>query len=397
MTTNLERSRALSPESPATVEHDAGAEHRVEVRVGAETFRLTAAAADFLSAAAAENTKRAYAGDFRHFVRWCDRARRRSMPATPEDIANYLAELATGSTDDDADANTNAATNTNADAHDDAATAARATATIKRRVAAIRLAHKAAGHVDPTGHVVVERTLAGIVRTLGSRQDRSQPLTKEHLAAAVRAMDDGSLRSLRDRTLLLVGFAGAFRRSELVAIRVEDVRSSDAGVLIDVRRSKTDQTGRGQVKTIPRLPGPRRLCPARSLADWCDRSGIVAGPVFRGLTRSGDVRGTALHDGEVSRIVKRSVAAIGLDPAGYSGHSLRAGFVTSARAEGAPDHLVMRQTGHTDPRSLAIYTRPEDLFVASPLAWLRWDDAPRAEERRPDASAGESPAGPSSG
>src|SRR5690606_33511769 len=178
-------------------------------------------------------------------------------------------------------------------------------------------------------------------------------------------------------------------RSELVAIRVEDVRSSDAGVLIDVRRSKTDQSGRGHVKAIPRLPGPRRLCPARSLADWCDRSGIVAGPVFRGLTRSGDVRGTALHDGEVSRIVKRSVAAIGLDPAVYSGHSLRAGFVTSARAEGAPDHLVMRQTGHTDPRSLAIYTRPEDLFVANPLAWLRWDDSSRAEERRPDASAGE--------
>lgn len=391
MASNVEQSPALTPGSPATVERDAGARGRVEVRVGAETFQLTAAAADFLSAAAAANTKRAYAGDFRHFVRWCDRERRTSMPATPADIANYLAELATGPTRDGADTHAH----DDADAHDDAASAARATATIKRRVAAIRLAHKAAGHVDPTGHVVVERTLAGIVRTLGSRQDRSQPLTKEHLAAAVRVMDDGSLRSLRDRTLLLVGFAGAFRRSELVAIRVEDVTSSDAGVLIDVRRSKTDQTGRGQVKAIPRLPGPRRLCPARSLADWCDRSGIVAGPVFRGLTRSGDVRGTALHDGEVSRIVKRSVAAIGLDPAGYSGHSLRAGFVTSARAEGAPDHLVMRQTGHTDPRSLAIYTRPEDLLAANPLAWLRWDDTAGAAERRPDASAAEPPAGPS--
>ncbi len=234
---------------------------------------------------------------------------------------------------------------------------------------------------------MVERTLAGIVRTLGSRQDRSQPLTKERLAEAVRAIDDGSLRSLRDRTLLLVGFAGAFRRSELVAIRIGDVTFSDAGVLIDVRRSKTDQVGRGHVKAIPRLPGPRRLCPARTLADWCERAGIVAGPVFRGLTRSGDVRGTALHDGEVSRIVKRAVAAAGLDPTGYSGHSLRAGFVTTARAEGVPDHLVMTQTGHTDPRSLAIYTRPEDLFVSNPLSWLRWDDPSGVAEGRASAPA----------
>jgi integrase len=374
MSSNVERSPAVSSSLPATVQPGTDGRPRVEIQVGSETFRLTGAAADFLSAAAADNTKRAYAGDFRHFVGWCDRESRTSMPATPEDIANYLAELATGSTGEGADGDA------------DAATAARATATIKRRVAAIRLAHKAAGHIDPTGHVVVERTLAGIVRTLGSRQDRSQPLTKQRLAQAVRAIDDGSLRSLRDRTLLLVGFAGAFRRSELVAIRVEDVTFSEAGVLVDVPRSKTDQAGHGRVKAIPRLPGPRRLCPARSLADWCDRSGVVAGPVFRGLTRAGDVRGTALHDGEVSRIVKRAVTAIGLDPSGFSGHSLRAGFVTTARAEGVPDHLVMSQTGHTDPRSLAIYTRPEDLFVANPLSWLRWDDSPDAvPPRTPDA------------
>ena len=377
MSSNVERSPAVPSSLRTTVEPGTDARPRVEIRVGAETFRLTEAAADFLSAAAAENTKRAYAGDFRHFVGWCDRESRTSMPATPEDIANYLAELATGSTGE--------GTRRDGDGDADAASAARATATIKRRVAAIRLAHKAAGHIDPTGHVVVERTLAGIVRTLGSRQDRSQPLTKQRLAQAVRAIDDGSLRSLRDRTLLLVGFAGAFRRSELVAIRVEDVTFSEAGVLVDVPRSKTDQAGRGRVKAIPRLPGPRRLCPARSLADWCDRSGVVAGPVFRGLTRAGDVRGTALHDGEVSRIVKRAVTAIGLDPAGFSGHSLRAGFVTTARAEGVPDHLVMSQTGHTDPRSLTIYTRPEDLFVANPLSWLHWDDSPEGgASRTPD-------------
>ena len=376
---HLEHAPDRSPSAPAAAGTEAGA--TVAVTVGAETFRLTAAAAAFLGAAAADNTKRAYAGDFRHFVRWCEREGRASMPASPEDIANYLAELATGHVD--------------ADPGVEPAAEARATATIKRRVAAIRLAHKAAGHVDPTGHVVVERTLAGIVRTLWSRQDRSHPLTKERLAQAVRAIEDGSLRALRDRTLLLVGFAGAFRRSELVAIRVEDVTFSDAGVLIDVRRSKTDQVGRGHTKAIPRLPGPRRLCPARSLTDWCERSGITAGPVFRGLTRAGDVRGTALHDGEVSRIVKRAVAATGLDPAGYSGHSLRAGFVTTARAEGVPDHLVMTQTGHTDPRSLAIYTRPEDLFVANPLAWLRWDDPPGVAKPGPDAPAvGAPPFGP---
>lgn len=345
--TPLERHESGTPTTAAVDE-------RVDVRVGAETFRLTPDAAAFMHASAADNTKRAYAADFAHFARWCDRGGRTSMPAAPEDIANYLAGLATG---------------TGGEAGD-----AKAPATIKRRVAAIRLAHKAAGHIDPTGHVVVERTLAGIVRTLGSRQERSEPLTKDLLAQAVRALDGGGLAALRDRALLLVGFAGAFRRSELVAIRVDDLAFSDAGVLIHVRRSKTDQQGRGRVKAIPYLDGPRLLCPAHSLADWCERSGIVAGPVFRGLTRSGEVRGTGLHDGEVSRIVKRAVAAIGLNPARYSGHSLRAGFVTTARGEGVPDHLVMSQTGHTDPRSLAVYTRPEDLFVANPLSWLRWSE-----------------------
>lgn len=336
-----------------------GAGARVEVRVGRETFRLSPDAAAFLRAAAAENTRRAYAADFAHFSSWCERTGRPPMPAAPEDIANYLADLAVG-----------------AEGCDGAGSAdPRATATIKRRVAAIRLAHKAAGHVDPTGHVVVERTLAGIVRTLGSRQARAQPLTKDLLVQAVRALDGDGLAARRDRALLLVGFAGAFRRSELVAIQREDLTFSDAGVVIHVRRSKTDQQGRGQVKALPHLPGPRLLCPARSLADWCGAAGIVAGPVFRGLSRGGgEVRGTGLHDGEVSRVVKRAMAAIGLDPAGFSGHSLRAGFVTTARAEGVPDHLVMAQTGHRDPRSLAVYTRPEDLFAANPLAWLRWGD-----------------------
>jgi len=325
---------------------------RVEVRVGTERFRLTPDAAAFLHASAAESTKRAYAGDFAHFLAWCRREQRRGIPAAPEDIANYLAELATGGEGDGVHA--------------------KATATIKRRVAAIRLAHKAAGHVDPTGHVVVERTLAGIVRTLGSHQGRAQPLTKDLLVRTVRALDGGGLGALRDRTVLLVGFAGAFRRSELVAIQAGDVTFSDAGVLIHLRRSKTDQQGRGRDKAIPRLAGPRLLCPARSLADWRDRSSITTGPLFRGLTRAGDVRATALHPGEVGRIVKRAVASVGIDPAGYSGHSLRAGFVTTARAEGVPDHLVMAQTGHSDPRSLGIYTRPEDLFVANPWAWLSW-------------------------
>ena len=348
----IEEDRSGSPASPG-VERPRNGE-KIEVRVGSATFRLTPDAAAFLHASAADNTRRAYAGDFAHFASWCNRSGCSSLPAAPDDIANYLAGLAVGHAADGTDA--------------------RATATIKRRVAAIRLAHKVAGHIDPTGHVVVERTLAGIVRTLGSLQDRAEPLTKQLLVRAVRALDGGGLAALRDRTLLLVGFAGAFRRSELVGIATEDLTFSDAGVVIHVRRSKTDQRGRGQVKAIPHLDGSRLLCPARSLADWCDRSGIVSGPVFRGLTRAGEVRGTALHDGEVSRVVKRAVAAAGVDPPGFSGHSLRAGFVTTARAEGVPDHLVMSQTGHSDPRSLAIYTRPDDLFVANPLAWLHWGD-----------------------
>src|SRR5690606_34976480 len=278
----------------------------VEIRVGEALFRLSPAAAQFVRAASAENTRRAYSADLADFVRWCERRDRSALPAAPDDIANYLADLAV-----DAEAPATGATGDG----DGSSGPRRAVATIRRRVAAIRMAHKAAGLVDPTSHVLVEQTLDGIVRTFGSSQARAEPLTQDLLVRAVQAIDASTLRGLRDRALLLVGFAGAFRRSELVSLRVEDLAATVQGIVVTVRRSKTDQHGRGLAKALPYVDGPRAVCPARALQDWLGRTGMVTGPIFRGFTRSGDVRAVALHPGEVNRIVKRAVAAIGLDPA----------------------------------------------------------------------------------
>jgi integrase len=233
-------------------------------------------------------------------------------------------------------------------------------ATIARRVAAIAKAHAARGISDPTKSELVRATLRGIRRTRGRAQRQAKPLIKEDLFVVLEAMDD-SVKDVRDRALLLIGFAGGLRRSELVAIDVNDIEHVRQGVVINIRRSKTDQEGRGRKVGIPH--GRTRWCPVIALSEWSELAGIFDGPVFRPVDRHGCMADSQLSGEAVSLVIKERVAAVGFDANYYSGHSLRAGLATSAAAAGASSWKIRAQTGHASDATLARYIRDADMFI----------------------------------
>jgi integrase len=255
-----------------------------------------------------------------------------ALPATPQTVAAYLASLA----------------------------ASHKPATLSRRLAAINAAHELANHPSPTGTSLVSLTLSGIKRKVGTRQRQVRPVMTEDLRKVVGNME-GDLVGTRDKALLLVGFAAALRRSELVALEVKDVDWVDGGVVVTIRKSKTDQEGRGQEIGIPYGATPQ-TCPVVALRSWLVASGIEEGALFRKVDQWGNVGLNALHPGTVADVVKRHVAVLGLDPAQFAGHSLRAGLATSAAEGGANEIQIMAQTRHKSSAMVKRYIRRGNLF-----------------------------------
>ena len=214
-------------------------------------------------------------------------------------------------------------------------------ATIAVKVAAISAAHKTAGQPDPTKAEEVRLVLAGIRRKLGTRPQKKAPIGRAELAAMVAALPD-SLAGKRNRALILLGFAGAFRRSELVALDVEDLRINGE-LKVTIRKSKTDQEGRGMVKVIPRFNND--LCPVAALTAWLDAAEIKSGAVFCEIDKWGHSHGR-LTGQSVARIVKAVASGAGLDPRQFAGHSLRSGFITTAYAAGASATDIAEVSGH---------------------------------------------------
>ncbi len=239
---------------------------------------------EFIAAATSANTLRAYDSDLAHFLAWGG-----VIPADPATMARYLA------------------------AHAESLTMA----TLARRIVAIRRAHVLGGVPDPTKTELVRLTIRGIRRRHGQPQHRVAPLKIEQLVKIVSRLG-GETRDLRDRALLLVGFAGAFRRSELIAADCKWIKQGERGIVITLPRSKTDQEGRGRDVAIPRIGGP--ICPVAALDSWLATSGIANGPLFRPVSKAGRVLENPLSASALAIIVKRRVARIGLDPARYSGH-----------------------------------------------------------------------------
>jgi len=294
----------------------------------AETSTLPAAAglaesaARYAAAAVSENTSRAYRADWTHFSAFCAAAGIEPMPASAEVIGAYITSLA------------------------DAGAAA---ATIDRRLSTIRAAHRAAGHEPPSSEAL--RLLRrGIRRTIGTAQQQAAALGVEDVRRIVATLPADCIDdAARDRAVILVGFAAALRRSEVAALQLDDVRFETAGMVITLRRSKTDQEGAGRTVAVP-YARRAEVCAVRALLAWIDRAGITSGSLF------------GIGEKTVCRIVQRAADRAGIDAARVSGHSLRAGFATAAAAAGVHERDIQRQTGHKSTNVLRRYIRAGEVW-----------------------------------
>ncbi len=287
---------------------------------------------EFIRASKAENTLRGYQSDWRNFCAWCESRGLCPLPAAPETVAAYIAECA----------------------------GRLKVGSIQRRLNAIAEAHKAVGLESPTHNALVRNTLKGIRRTLGTAATQKAPTLTADIRAMLDATDEG-LIGQRDRALILLGFAGAFRRSELVGLDVEDCAFGKDGLTVTLRRSKTDQQGVGRKIGIPYGSNPE-TCPVRTAQTWLELAGLSAGPLFRSINRHGRVRPGRLSGIDVARVVKKLADRAGLDAAKYAGHSLRAGHATSAAIAGASERSIMNQTGHRSVKMVRRYIRDGSLF-----------------------------------
>lgn len=293
---------------------------------------LSLEAIDYGRAALSPNTMRAYRADWAEFQAWCVARGRSPLPATPATVANFASVLAD---------------------------AGKRVSTISRKLAAIRYYHRGAGHDVPTDNAGVAAILKGIRRTVGVAPRQKAPATADVIHQLLAHVPRDTLQGKRDRALLLLGFAGAFRRSELVRIQVKDLTFNGKGVDVFLGRSKTDQEGKGQSVAI--LNG-KSLLPVQRLQDWLAASGIVEGPVFHSMGRGDRLLPEALTPQSVALIVKRYADLAGLDAAKLSGHSLRAGFITSAADNRASISRIMEVSRHRDPRSVETYVRRADRY-----------------------------------
>lgn len=280
----------------------------------------------YLLAALSTNTQKAYHNDVQHFMRWGGK-----IPATDKKVAQYLAHYAP----------------------------ILSVATLTRRVTAIHQAHQHSGLASPTKTALVKTTLQGIRRIHGSAQRRVLPLLHAELNRWVSTQK--GMRGLRDQALLLVGFAGAFRRSELINIQCQHVSFVRQGMVIHLPRSKTDPLGAGRDVAIP-YAATAKSCAVLALKSWLTVADIQQGMVFRRVNRYGQVLAHGLTAQSVALVVKRCVTQLGLKPADYAGHSLRAGLVTSAVLAGVDVWRIRKQTGHQSDAMLQRYIRDSQLF-----------------------------------
>ena len=277
----------------------------------------------------ASNTLRAYQSDFKDFSAFCSKNGLSSMPTDPKILALYLTHLSSNSK----------------------------FSTLKRRIASISVIHKMKGHYLDTKHPVVMENLHGIKRVKGSNQKSKKPILISDLRLIINAIDQSKQlenKKIRDKAIMLVGFSGGFRRSELVAINNDDIEFVTEGVKIFIRRSKTDQSGEGMTKAIPYFDN-KLFCPVTNLKKWIEYSKINSGKIFD------------ISDKSVALIIKKYALLAGLDATKYGGHSLRSGFATSTAESGAEERTIMAMTGHKTTQMVRRYIQEANLFKNNAL------------------------------
>lgn len=282
-----------------------------------------------------DNTLKSYAADWNDFTDWCEAHELAPLPCKPEDIVNYINDLA-----DHAKANT-----------------------VSRRVTAISENHIAAGYQEsnPAKHVMVHNAMQAIRREKGTFQHGKSPILMETLPLLADMLEGKDLVTLRDKALLFLGFAGAFRRSELVGIQIKDLTFTPQGLIVFIPQSKGDQLGSGSQVAIPYGPD-RDTCAVRAVREWIKAAHLEDGPLFRGFKCNQEPRSTQLSDKAVALIVKKYMARLGLNPDDFAGHSLRRGFATSAAQHDLDTLTIMRQTRHKSEKMVHRYIEQGNLF-----------------------------------
>jgi len=279
------------------------------------------------------NTIRAYQSDYNDFSLFCSKNGFQSMPTQPKILALYLTDLSSKSK----------------------------YSTLKRRLASISILHKIKGHYIDTKHPIIIENLMGIKRVKGSNQTGKKPLLINDLKVLINAIDQSeekNKRKIRDKALILTGFSGGFRRSELVDIEYEDIEFVSEGVKIFVKRSKTDQSGEGMTKAIPYFDN-ENYCPVKALKKWTEIIDFKNGKIFN------------ISDKSVALIIKKYAYHAGLDSHKYAGHSLRSGFATSTAESGAEERSIMAMTGHKSTEMVRRYIKEANLFKNNALNKLK--------------------------
>jgi site-specific recombinase XerD len=295
-----------------------------------------------LQSSKAINTVRAYKSDFRDFGLFCAQNGFKSLPSEPKIVSLYLTHLSTKDVK---------------------------MSTIKRRLVSIGVIHKLKGHYLDTKHPSIIENVMGIKRRKGSIQNGKKPLLINSLKSIINVIDEekkDEIKKLRDRSIILIGFSGGFRRNEIVSLNYEDLEFVQEGLKINLRRSKTDQFGEGFIKGLPYFENSQ-YCPVVSLSKWIEITKISSGALFRRFTKGSKLTDNRLTDQTVALLIKKYLRLSGVDSKNYSGHSLRSGFATTAADSGAEERNIMAMTGHKSSEMVRRYIKEANLFKNNPL------------------------------
>jgi len=288
------------------------------------------------------NTIRAYKSDYKDFGIFCAQNGFKSLPADPKTVSLYLTHLSTKDVK---------------------------ISTLKRRLVSIGVIHKFKGHYLDTKHPSIIENIMGIKRRKGSVQKGKKPILINDLKQIIDIIDsynNEEIKKFRDRSIILIGFSGGFRRNEIVSLDYEDLDFVGEGLKINLKRSKTDQFGEGAVKGLPYFDNSQ-YCPVLSLKKWIEVSNIKYGPLFRRFAKGSKLTENRLTDQTVALLIKEYLKLAGIDSKNYSGHSLRSGFATSAAESGAEERSIMAMTGHKSSEMVRRYIKEANLFKNNAL------------------------------
>ncbi len=287
------------------------------------------------------NTLRAYKSDFKDFVTFCSKNGLNSLPSDPKILALYLTHLSKNSK----------------------------ISTLRRRLVSISMVHKLKGYYLDTKHPLIVENLMGIKRVKGSIQKGKKPILINHLKSIINIINEQNfehIKKLRDKAIILIGFGGGFRRSELISIDYEDIENVPEGIKFTIKRSKTDQFGEGMIKGLPYFSN-ETYCPVVNLKKWLEISKIKSGPIFRRFSKGSALADKRLTDQSVALLIKKYLELAGFDNSNFSGHSLRSGFATVAAESGADERSIMTMTGHKTNQMVRRYIKEANLFKNNAL------------------------------